>query len=335
MRIFILVYLTCIAAHGQWEAKNGIAYHKADSIAAIHRGMSLDNLPLLAYRLTKDLPTDHGKFRAIFTWVSTNIANDYDAFTKTKHRRQKLRKEPLAFEQWNRKYLPTMFKNLLKKKKTACTGYAYLIRELSSLSGLDCRIVDGYGRTAHTALNETSVANHSWNAIELDGNWYLCDATWSAGSIRFEKEAISFKPDFNDSYFLPDPKLFIKNHYPIDPQWALLEEPPSFKTFITGPIIYRSAFENRLNPTYPATMDVALKVNQPLEFTIQQLDNQADRPMRFVINKNGKTSKIDPIQYRSGDTIHLRHSFKRRGHYDLHIFSGDQAISTYVVEVVR
>ena len=52
----------------------------------------------------------------------------------------------------------------------------------------------------------TGVANHSWNAVQLNSNWYLCDATWSSGPARLgyggdsEVTLVSYGPSSSAKY---------------------------------------------------------------------------------------------------------------------------------------
>ena len=171
--ITLVLFLISSFAFGQGSDFGHIDFKKADSIALSYEGESLKNLPVLTHKLTASLSTDVEKFRAIYTWVSTNIENDYSSYVKTRKKRKKLSENRKALIVWNNSFTPKVFENLLKYRKTACTGYAYLIRELASLAGIHCKIIDGYGRTATLILDENSIPNHSWNAVELNGKWYL------------------------------------------------------------------------------------------------------------------------------------------------------------------
>lgn len=63
--------------------------------------------------------------------------------------------------------------------------------------------------------------NHAWNAVYLDNNWWLLDATWGAGYVDENRE---FVGQYSEHYFLTDPRQFIYDHYPVDVNWQLLEE---------------------------------------------------------------------------------------------------------------
>src|SRR5690606_12898203 len=127
-----------------------------------------------------------------------------------------------------------------KNKKTMCTGYAYLIKEMCFLANIESKIIDGYGRTTASNVDSLETINHSWNAVKLNNKWYLCDATWSSG---YTLNNYLFIKDYNDGYFLTDPILFATNHYPIDKKWFLnitLEQ----SEFESPPLVYGELFKH-------------------------------------------------------------------------------------------
>ncbi|MBA4058197.1 MAG: hypothetical protein C0490_26005, partial [Marivirga sp.] len=177
-----------------------VDFTKADSVAALYPNYSLKDLRNLANKLTIPLSTEEEKFRAIYFWICNNIENDYEYYVTNKHKREKLHNDPDALKEWNRKFSVLVFNKLLSEQKTVCSGYAYLFKELAFHAGLSCVIIDGYGRTAEANIGGPGIANHSWNAIQLNKKWYLCDATWSSGAIDTQNG--SFVKRFDDAYFL-------------------------------------------------------------------------------------------------------------------------------------
>lgn len=147
-------------------------FRRADSVAALYPKHQLKDLKKLADKLTQPFVKQEDKFRAIYTWVCTNISNDYKLYLTIKRQRERQNSSPAEFNQWNKKMSRTVFDRLLNQRRTICTGYAYLIRELATHAGLLCVIVDGYGRTAKSNIKGEGIANHSWNAIKLNGKWY-------------------------------------------------------------------------------------------------------------------------------------------------------------------
>lgn len=209
-------------------------FAKADSVANVYRGYSLKDLHGLAYNLTHSLPTDHEKFRAIYFWVCNNVGNDYEYFLLNKRKRAKCRGDAKALQAWNNEFSALVFQRLLKEQKAICSGYAYLLKELCSAVELPCVIVEGFGKTTASKRFGTE-PDHSWNAVQLNGTWYLCDATWSSGAMDLQRNI--FTKRFDARYFLADPEDFAASHRPVDEHWLLksyrLELPASGPRIVT------------------------------------------------------------------------------------------------------
>ena len=67
-----------------------------------------------------------------------------------------------------------------RTRKSVCAGYAKLLRALGKAAGVEIRYVPGDAR--HSGWEVTGEP-HAWNAVEIDGEWYLIDATWNAGGV--------------------------------------------------------------------------------------------------------------------------------------------------------
>ncbi|TMM58150.1 hypothetical protein FEE95_01605 [Maribacter algarum] len=333
--IIIALFLVGTLVYGQRSDFEDIDFTKADSIAAYYSGASLKNLPVLTHNLTADLPTDVERFRAIYTWVGTNIENDYNSYIKTRKKRKKLSKNQEALTAWNNSFTPKVFENLLKYKKTACTGYAYLIRELASLADINCKIINGYGRTATLILDENSIPNHSWNTVELNGKWYLCDPTWSAGRIVIEEDGPRFESGYFDGYFLAEPELFIRTHYPLEISASLLENPPTLDDFIEGPVVYKEAFSAGIFPIEPKKMHAEIVKTESISFHLTSIQPVDTENLVLVLNTGGSSKDLQPKITQNGNNYIVQHIFDKSGRYDVHIKVDDTIMATYVVRVKR
>jgi hypothetical protein len=85
-----------------------------------------------------------------------------------------------------------------------------------------------------------SLSNHAWNMVNINGKWYLVDATYNAGgliakptirsqlfgvfseSLKLQKK-YRFVASPSMKYFLKDPAYVIDSHLPADPMWQGLE----------------------------------------------------------------------------------------------------------------
>lgn len=333
--ITIALFIIGTIVYGQRSDFDSIEFDKADSIAFKYKGASLKNLPVLVHNLTSELSTEVEKFRSIYTWVCNNIENDYGAYQKTVNKRKKLLKNPEALAEWNDNFAPRVFKKLVNERKTACTGYAFLIREMATMVDIKCKIINGYGRTPTLILDNNSIPNHSWNTVELNDKWYLCDPTWSAGRIFLDENGPRFEPDYFDGYFLADPEVFIRNHYPLEINSSLLKEPLTFKEFKEGPVVYKDAFRDGIIPDSPSQMHLEIIKNGTISFTLSSEENITKKNFSIALNNGSSSKDVTPDISRNQNETVLKYTFKKSGRYDVHIKSDDTIIATYVLKVRR
>lgn len=330
--IFLSTLLFSLMSFAQRSDFNHIDFKKADSIANYYKDASLRNLPVLTHNLTTSLETDVEKFRSIYTWVSTNIANDYTSYVKISTKRKRFAKDRQAFLDWNTSITPKVFKSLLEDRKTACTGYAYLVKEMANLAGFECDIIDGYGRTPTLLLEEDSAPNHSWNNININKKWYLCDATWSAGQTIVINGTPLFQQDYFDGYFLADAELFAKNHFPIRKEESEPIKKENLDAFIAGPVIYKEAFLAPIIPIAPVAMHNNIQKGASVTFTLK-VPKEFIGNTQLLLNKGGSQKNGNPNIIKKEGKISLVQNFEKKGLYDVHISVENQLIATYVIKV--
>jgi len=322
--LFIFYSRLC---YSQISDFKNIDFTRANNTAKLHKGASLNNLPKLTYKLTSHLKTDVEKFRAIFSWICYNIKSDYNLHSKVSRKRNKYKNDSIAFYKWNKEYNITIFKRLRRDKETMCTGFAYLLREMSNLAGLECYIVDGYMRNATVNVYELENANHSWNAVLLNGKWYLADATLASG---FMDGNLRFVQSYNDGYFLTDPELFFMNHFPFQKKWTLLSEDYNKEKFVSNPIIYSNMFRYRLKPIFPQKLYNTFKEKET--FTYEYLELKHDK-IQIDISKNSsqKKKKITDVTF-SDEVVSFQLYFKKNRKEDIHIYINNDIIASYIAE---
>ncbi|WP_395062318.1 transglutaminase domain-containing protein [Flavobacterium sp.] len=330
----VLTLISQVKIEAQISDFKNINFKNADKIAFAYKGNDLSNLPGLAHNLTHNLSSDVEKFRAIYFWVSTNIAGDYDGFRKNSAKRTKHQNDSLEQHKWNKSFSNQVFKKLAKEKKTICTGYAYLIKNLANLANINCEIIDGFGRNESTETSKLKFPNHSWNAVQLNNKWYLCDATWSSGVCNLNTHTFEF--NYNNGYFLADPELFAKDHFPNDNSWLLLNEKPQFSEFLKAPLVYYNAYKYAVFPIEPSMMRLEVEKNKEAIFILKDL-KEIDVISIFLQINYGTSSKfIKPtVERLKNDTIKIKYTFTSLGCYDVHINLGIQPICTYIVKVKK
>jgi hypothetical protein len=286
------------------------------------------------HKLTAQLDTDVEKFRAIHTWVCLNIESDHSFAQKTIRKRKKLKNDSLAFSIWNNQMQSKLFQRLKKDQKTICSGYAYLLKELSALSGIKCEIVNGYSRTTTTNIDKIDIPNHSWNAVFLNKTWYLVDATLASGFFFVNEN--KFVKRYNNGYFLADPELFIKSHFPLEEKWILLDQKPTLNQFIKAPLIYSNTFKNKVIPMEPKTLVNTAFQDDSITFKYKIEDRIKIENIDFVVSYGNRFKSILPndLVYKDG-VLEFTYKFMNKGHFDVHLKIDDAIIASYNLEVKK
>lgn len=123
----------------------------------------MERIDSLSEEICRGLETDREKARAIAMWVGRNVAYDFD-----------------AEENGSAREVISLQSILDNNFRTTCGGFANLYAALCNSQGLYClcmkggSVSDGYTREELAEIP----ANHNWNAVAIDGEWYYADCTW-------------------------------------------------------------------------------------------------------------------------------------------------------------
>lgn len=166
----------------------------------------------LADEITRDSTNNVGRARAIYDWITENIAYDTEEWEHITS----------GATEYTHEHDPD---SVLDRGSTVCIGYAWLFDDLCEAAGIDATWligdVRGYRGTPDDEL--VSQFRHAWNAVKLDdGEWHLLDATWGANQ---EGESASLARERKDYYFDTPASQFVYDHLPESAEWQLLEEP--------------------------------------------------------------------------------------------------------------
>lgn len=164
--------------------------------------------------------------RAIFIWLTDNIAYDTEAY----------------FAGTGAVYAP---ESVLRKRKSVCEGYARLYKAIGEAAGLVVEQVTGYAKGyGYATGSPIRGTNHAWNRVLIGEEWLLIDATWGAGSVNGR----TFVRRFNEFYFGPNPKALIFSHLPTDAGRQQLDHPVAPSEFSAFPEIPEELFVLGLDP---------------------------------------------------------------------------------------
>jgi len=328
-----MIGMACLTAglSAQPFAGKSDDYQRADSVAAAYANYPLADVRDLSLKLTRPFTKERDKYRAIFRWVCDNIRSDYKLYCKVKQIRKRYQSDPVSLAISSQKINKQVFTHLREKRSTICTGYAYLLNSLAQHAGLNCRIVDGYARTATTNLGGNGYPNHSWNAIRIDNQWYLSDPTWASGTT-YEPMGI-FIPYFNESYFLVPPALFVHSHFPLDTAQLLLRDKPTLSDFLSAPLAYAPSYEYSLSMVAPSQFFLTIMNEKPLTITVKQESGKPFQKLSLKVNDSEVVvQQLDPTN--SVESVYtLTHTFSTRGYAALHILVDGKPAYSYSVKV--
>ena len=225
--LFLFFPFFCFSQH----TKSSFA--KIDTVISKMPAYKSNNLDSLTDLLTKDFSTEKEKTRAIYFWVANNITYNVPKYAERRNAMNVILKKKDESESAEK---------IIQTRKAVCEGYSNLFKALCDRAGIRCEAVEGIGQPQRNQYDL-----HAWNAVMIEGEWKLLDATWSAGGIDMKKNI--FYKDFEDNFFLMPPFEFIKTHYPFDPAWQLLFHPLHRKDFETSKAFPSDTTEFNFNDT--------------------------------------------------------------------------------------
>jgi hypothetical protein len=255
----------------------------------------------LAEQITAEATNETMRARALYNWITEHIRYDVQEWAHITGGGSSYRNahDPLS---------------VIERGTTVCAGYAWLYNAMAQSVGLDSTFligaVRGYRGTPDDAL--VSAFKHAWNAVRVDGEWRLLDATWGA---RQTGEAAADHQARQAYYFDTPPRQLIFAHLPEAPGWQLLSEPlPDATAFSTLPNLKPGFFVHglRLGNAFAATVTTEaaaggrLVVTAPRDVqvaaTLSPLDGRA-APRAIPVDVAGERRDIQVAPLAPGDYI--------------------------------
>lgn len=149
-----------------------------------------------------------------------------------------------------------------RTRLSVCAGYAALFKAVGTAAGLTVEVVRGHAR--HSVADGMG-ERHAWNAVKLDGRWYLVDTTWDAGGV----DDAGFHKRYGTFYFLTPPEVFFAMHFPVEERWQLLPVARTPGEFVRTPPFRPEFFAHGLRLVSPdraesdARASVSVVVDNP------------------------------------------------------------------------
>lgn len=287
-----------------------------DSKVKTYPTARFDSVEELAERIATDFNTDLERVRAIYSWITNNVAYSYDArstmsitYSSEKERLAKLRQ-----------YQERTARITLRSKKAVCHGYSMLFKELCDQMGITNKIVRGFGKSFVSDIASEFESNHAWNMVTIDDTDYLLDTTWGAGYMNGNR----FVREVTDIYFLTPPEVFIRNHYPIDTRDTLLDEVISREEFLNGPLVYEAGLAD-----YRLVKPLSGTLERSAAYTFEIESNKPISSIRFYYN--GAWLDAGEITV-NGNRYGFEFSFPNKVDHKLLVYIDSEAIFGFKVK---
>lgn len=301
--IFIVLFWSFTAA-------SQTDFAKADSIALNFKGKYTDPADL-ARQLAQPFTTDAEKARVLFTWVADNIRYDVDKYENPPPRMQVGARTKEELEQKKKAAFEAELRSAFKSKRGVCQDYSQIYKAMCDAVGLECEVVRGDAREFFKPYRAVHDNPHAWNAVKIDGQWRLLDATWAAGYVRNHK----FSKRLQMGHFMPPPAWFAERHLPDKPEWQLLETPISTKGFPAQALVNYGQSE------YPLT-DFSQNLEKMPNGDLRVRFKFSALPNAFMV-VNGQSRK--PIEFSQAmEDGYVVFQFSPRGLGDVALFMGER-----------
>jgi transglutaminase/protease-like cytokinesis protein 3 len=231
----------------------------------------------LAQQLTANYTSDLQKVRAIFRWIADNISyRTSNPIGSRKKRYQNIYDEADDDDTSFLKPLDERVAEIvLQNKMGVCEGYARLFKTLCNFAGIKAEVINGYGKTAPHQPRQRFRVNHSWNAVLIDSVWQLLDVTWAAGYITWQGDR--FVRQLDEQYFLSPPEVFIREHYPDDLRWSLMDDPPLMSEFRVSPFRQKSFTKYNIKSFKPSGGVIEANMGDTIQIEVESDNVHKDR----------------------------------------------------------
>lgn len=187
-------------------------------------------------QIISDDMTDYEKVVSIFDYIMLNTTYDYNTF------RGNTSENPMKYMCY---YLEGVF--LSGNRLSVCDGYSKAFTLLCSMEGIN-------------SVRITGIANgggHAWNKVEINGNWYVVDLTWTAISADLDGDYNYTDEVCSHTYFLIGDKD-IDTHQEFSNRYvySLLDSNTSYNYYVNDKVNANNELSTRVISSIDDLKDV-------------------------------------------------------------------------------
>ena len=264
------------------------------------------NVKNLVVQIEKDFSTDKEKARAAFFWLAKNIRYNLKEYYNPRQRSYRFSYTTEAEK--TAKYqnlVDNLVKTTFRSKTGVCEEYAQSFKKICGLLHIEAEVIKGNVRNAASEIGKiTNTTNHAWNAVKIDDEWLILDATWAAGYVYNGK----WIRDFNDYFYdIPKDKI-LKSHYPEASIWMLRFGRMTEEEFYNQPIYSNTFLGLNTELVMPKTGTIVLENNDSIELKFKNLP---DSLLLYYVFKGAKQAQKPEI-IKKGNITSLKISSPKR-----------------------
>lgn len=208
MKIKIIILCLYVSVFSLYISAQNI-YEETDKYVLNTKKWPTD-ITQLTIKLISPFSADADKARAIYSWIAGNITVDIKKYLKGETSSPTM---VPGSNTGNDADPDASLNKILKKKKGLPADYANLFLRMCNIAGIKATVVKGtYRMNPRLAGRIIKVSNDYWNAVFIDGKWYIADIFSGSGEIDRTKK--KFIRKFRGEFFNIEPETAIMSHFP-------------------------------------------------------------------------------------------------------------------------
>ena len=245
----------------------------------------------------------------VYKWVTQNIA--YDCYNYQYH------KENIDYTE----------EGTYNKGKGVCDGYAKLFLLFAKSIGLEAYRVVGYSKGASYYQGKLPTqTDHAWNSVKIEGNYYLLDSTWGAGSC----DGANFKAKYREDYFCTDPEIFIRAHLPAEKEWQLISPTITLQQFVDMLDISLDFYSQGFKTVSPDAVTFNANGMFNVKFTYDSKTQKTILSHLYLLKGNTYYEQSNSCWFEKESTSGVLTCYtNEKGTYKLTLFGGAADLNTF------
>jgi len=255
--------------------------------------------------------SDKEKSFVIFLWICDNIAYDVDSYFAGRD-------------------VDCTPKGVYKNGSSVCSGYSRLYKDFADYIGLEVECVNCYAKgVGYSVGDKLTSTNHEYNVIKLNNKWYPIDSTWGAGHTEGKK----YIKCYNEFYFLANPELLIKTHFPDNDKWQLTKKKYTLEEFLKWPQIKSNFYTFGFEKCFPEEGLIELKNRNNQKFIVygNNMDQKGATCNIYLLEGNCYMQQLNvEIVNFYNDRFEIDAIFNKKGKYKVEIFGNNDRGKHYL-----